>query len=329
MADEAITEEKVRILCADVEGPRLDFKRDGYSDWSKGKHEFLKDLIAFGNTLPTADSRGHILLGVDQDPTEGTGTIVGFEPGSHLTEANLQQVAKDVLIKVPEFRYVPVQVDGKLVAVIEVRGGRRPYFAHKGSTIGDPTGLPKNIAWHRQGSRNTVASPDEIIGWAKEGGAFHVNLLQADLLDSQLTPHPRIKVLATNGHPTSSQLQIAIENVGEAPFSISRLYCEWRVGPDLAQRLRREQADTAVTMDTILVTNEHLKENESITIKPGDNHHFGHLLMAHSQHLYGRIAFDPDKGFGRRGNAFVGRLVVIAHHRTGREGSHEWPINCG
>jgi hypothetical protein len=103
------------------------------------------------------DEVGHILIGVDEDPTTKRGKVVGIQPG--LDDASVQNAVKDWLVRMPRFSYGELQHDGHTVGSVEIRGeGRRPYYPVRASG----SALAVNIARVRTGSSTTEACPHDI-----------------------------------------------------------------------------------------------------------------------------------------------------------------------
>jgi predicted HTH transcriptional regulator len=68
-----MNEEGLRELLSRSEGPALDFKREHGS-----KEEFAKDVMAIANVLRNGE-RGYLLFGVDENPADYTGVVVGLK----------------------------------------------------------------------------------------------------------------------------------------------------------------------------------------------------------------------------------------------------------
>ena len=80
-------------LLHEVEGPRLDFKRDQYPLTSNAeKGEFVKDILAFANSWRTTDA--FILVGVEETKVAGKSTLVGVS--THLKDSDIQQLVKNL-----------------------------------------------------------------------------------------------------------------------------------------------------------------------------------------------------------------------------------------
>jgi len=150
----AISADKVRELIARGEGTAIDFKRQEY-DWKTKPNEFAKDLMAMANSLPTGASSAYILLGVDDD-----GSIVGLP--AHLDDAGWHVKVKHSLNRTPTFSYTSVDVGGASVGVVEIASGGRPFFP-----IRDAPPLVRHAALVRDGTSTDVASPAQILEWAR------------------------------------------------------------------------------------------------------------------------------------------------------------------
>jgi predicted HTH transcriptional regulator len=130
-----ITPDLVCALAARRESSHLDFKAQQY-DWAReGNHEFAKDLMAIGNSLMVHSQPGYILIGVKESQDDRTGIIEGISLEKHLDDGIMQEKVKGLVNRVPKFSYSVVNVDEKLVGVIAIRPGARPFYALRASVI--------------------------------------------------------------------------------------------------------------------------------------------------------------------------------------------------
>src|SRR4051794_7004569 len=116
-------------LLYEEEGPTLDFKRqqypfEGASDSDKA--ELLKDVLAFANAWRRADA--FIYIGA-AEVKGGRSQILGLT--EHIDDAKLQQFVNSKTSRPVEFSYVPLEVDGKKVALIHVPVQQRPTYLLK------------------------------------------------------------------------------------------------------------------------------------------------------------------------------------------------------
>jgi predicted HTH transcriptional regulator len=161
----SISDDLIRQLVSRRESQTLDFKEKFYENSPEGNTELAKDVMAMANSLRNGES-GYLLFGVAEDPVEHFGIIKGFTAPDWATDSNLQQKVRSLLNRLPTFSWSQVSVDGCLVGVIEICGGKRPFFPLK-----DGKNIKRYVTLHRVGSSTDVASPDEIIAWVREDEA--------------------------------------------------------------------------------------------------------------------------------------------------------------
>lgn len=225
-----VNSDDFRNLCARREGPQLDFKESFYENSDVGNAEFAKDIMAIANAL-TMGTTGHILVGV-RETSDKTGEVIGCTLANWVTDANLHQKARSFLNRLPPFSLHTLEVDGFTVAAITIEAGQRPFFP-----LRDKGPLRRNIAVVRLGSSTDVASPDEIIGWAKQDENIGARKLEAEHLEAQQVLKPRL--LQGGGVKNGSKYEIRFKllNDGIAPFEPTRAWLTWSPRPDALRHL--------------------------------------------------------------------------------------------
>ena len=158
------------------EGPTLDFKRDQYkvdgaSDQEKA--ELVKDILAFANAFRRTEA--YIFIGTEDVPG-GRATVHGIN--DHIDDAKLQQLVSTKCNRAVDFRYTPLELEGKKVALIEIPLQQRPIYLLK--NFG---GLQKDVVYIRRGSSTSTATPDEIGRMGQT--AAHAPLLSAYLVTGE------------------------------------------------------------------------------------------------------------------------------------------------
>ena len=137
------------------ESENLDFKGDAYDiKDSKDRNKFIKDLLAMANTPRQISA--YIILGVRWNPTSGS-KVVGL---SHqIDDAEFQDaIGTDRVQPVPRFTYFPLQIDTRLVGVIEIPIGRDgPYTPTK-----DSSGVQAGAVYFRRGTQNARALASDL-----------------------------------------------------------------------------------------------------------------------------------------------------------------------
>lgn len=161
-----IDEVLVRELLSRREGERLEFKSQLHTSTNDGRIELAKDLIAIANGLGLDGPPGYILFGVSQND-DGMGVVVGIDPTSHPDDADVHEKVKHLLNRIPKFVYVPVEIEGRSVGVLEIHPGGRPFYPLKSQETKGQRFI-RYQASLRRGSTTDVASPDEIQRWAIE-----------------------------------------------------------------------------------------------------------------------------------------------------------------
>ncbi len=148
-----LSNEEIRFLATHApEQTKVDVKQDGLVvRGENSKAEFLKDIVAFGNSLE--DGKAYIFYGVTEE-----GAIVGIDSAVHHDDADLQALVQNFVQPPVTFLYYEQTIDGKLIGVVVVDENR------DGAHV-----IVKNIAQLREGqvlirrgSRNGSATPQEL-----------------------------------------------------------------------------------------------------------------------------------------------------------------------
>jgi hypothetical protein len=172
--------EFLRALLARVEGPNLDFKASFYENSDAGNAELAKDLMAMANALPSgATERAYLLFGVQE--TTGGAVVAGVELPAWATDSNLHQKVSTLLNRCPTFLWQVAELDDKLIGVMAVSSGGRPYFPLRDKGV-----LRRHVPMVRVGSSTDVASPDQVVAWAQEDHGGIVRRLELQKLEAEL-----------------------------------------------------------------------------------------------------------------------------------------------
>lgn len=152
-----MTEAEFRQLLALGERDWLDFKRDAYGDLtaSAKRNEFIKDVLAMANTPREVSAR--LVLGVSWAAETGS-EIIGLE--HQLDDQKFQNaLGIDRVQPIPHFVYIPLNIDGKHVGVIDIPvDDRGPY-----TPVKDFEGLQAGAIYFRRGTTSERAVGDEIL----------------------------------------------------------------------------------------------------------------------------------------------------------------------
>ena len=197
----------VRSLISRGEGEHLDYKRDySFAD----RNELAKDIMALCNALSPGQAPAYILVGVEE-LDDRTGRIVGVDPGAHEDDASLQEAVKSRLVRPPSFSYFPVEVDGLSVGVLEVRPGGRPVFPSR-----DKGTLKRNVPLVRRGTATDIASPDEVIDWAREDDPERQRIatLELQAREADARPNVAFDYRSRKRSPKLNSGSLTLENVG-------------------------------------------------------------------------------------------------------------------
>jgi hypothetical protein len=212
--------DEFRTLCSRREGTFLDFKERFYENSDAGTAELAKDVMSIANGLGL-QACGHILFGVREEP-DGTGTIVGCELDAWVADANLQQKVRSCLNRVPQFGLSILTVEDLRVAAIEIHPGGRPFFA-----LRDKGRLRRHHAFIRIGSSTDIASPDEILDWARQDESLGLRALEAEHLETQQLLKPRLQRESRSQGGESYGFNLCLYNDGIAPFEPVSALLRW------------------------------------------------------------------------------------------------------
>ena len=221
------TENTIRLLLTEREGTRLDYKGEDY-DWpAHGRFELAKDLMAIANSLTPHGPNGYILVGVEEDPVDATGVVVGVDPTSHQDDADIHQRVGSLLNRSPDFSYAPFELDGDSVGVYEIRWSPRPFYPprDRGNI------LKRREARYRDGSATEVASPDHIVAWFKqdEETPLQKHKLELEILKSQIVPRPALRVTSSSESSDRILFTVRMTNEGLCQFSIREIRLDWTI----------------------------------------------------------------------------------------------------
>jgi len=170
-----MTQELFDKLLESGEGKTIDFKEKHYfekssshqSDAKDKDSEFIKDLLAFSNTI--RDESAYILIGVKEDSSTKKGIAVGIDTSDTIDSSNLQskvrsKVTPGLVFSCRKF----IDKNGKHFEIIEI-----PIVAYPSPCVSVITRgglLVKDIVYLRADSQNAEAKPFEvyeIFNWLK------------------------------------------------------------------------------------------------------------------------------------------------------------------
>lgn len=177
----------VKVLIAEGENKRIDFKRQLDLTSADGKAEFIKDVVSLANSAPDV---GYLLIGVDD-----TKYITG---ASSIEEEQIQQIAYTYITPAVTIRCSIIPVTSSTsssIAVIEIQGTSRPHKIAR--ALGR---LNQDEVYVRRGSVVTRASPEEIIDLHQSGW----------------------KHRETQGYVSAAKSHLKVENVDSAIAAYSK-----------------------------------------------------------------------------------------------------------
>jgi tetratricopeptide (TPR) repeat protein len=147
-------------LLGSVEGETLDFKAKAYQlSEDADKFALVKDVLCMANT--PRDDPAYIVLGVKKHP-DGRYELLGVQ--SHLDDADLQSQFTQRVYPLPVVRYEPFEFQGRSFGVIHVLPERvGPCVPIKEV----PNILRERQVYIRRGSKNDVATPEDLLKIAK------------------------------------------------------------------------------------------------------------------------------------------------------------------
>lgn len=142
------------------EGPSLDFKRSQYpfkkasstQSTEDLRSELVKDILAFANTR--RELPAYILIGV-KEVKGSRSKVIGVS--EHLSDNELHDFMNRRTQRPIEFSYVPYQIDGVEIGVIEIPVQERLIYLTK--SYGK---LHENVVYVRDGSSTRSVRPEEI-----------------------------------------------------------------------------------------------------------------------------------------------------------------------
>ena len=137
-----------------------DFKQDGYDlDTTERRACFVKDILALSNSCESPGDVRHIFVGVRRGAHGANHSFPGV--AQHPDDANLQNLVRDWTDAAPRFTYVVLPHGGATLGVYELRGSiHMPCVPHSTKTTSNI--LWGGVVYVRHGSRNDVATPEEI-----------------------------------------------------------------------------------------------------------------------------------------------------------------------
>lgn len=208
-----ITGANVRELMLRGENETLDFKREHHD----ADPDLAKDLMSIANRLRKTSEPGYLLIGVDEDEL-GRGVFASERP-VHADDDTYQQKVRTWLNPPLDFHFYEVPVDGFVVGVFEIKYTKRPIAAARGSG----NKLQLGLAYRRRGTRNDLATAQEIVDWAREDNLLdnEAALLAVDDLRARVELAPAIL-----GHTHCTQqgselwIDLRLENRGNVAMVV-------------------------------------------------------------------------------------------------------------
>ncbi|MDQ0481537.1 RNA-binding domain-containing protein [Guptibacillus hwajinpoensis] len=146
---------KIKKLMKENEGTLLDFKTTFYNiSEKKSKTDFVKDLLAFGNS--TLKEPAYIICGVHVNKN-GDKQIVGIDKDLLIDDANWVQILQSYSSHPIKFKMGKIKLadDSPSIAIIEISNDQqRPIICKKN----DGDKLRQGSIYFRNGSSNDIAS---------------------------------------------------------------------------------------------------------------------------------------------------------------------------
>lgn len=157
----------------------LDYKSEQYTlNDDRSKSKFVKDILAFANTMRPNGEPAYILIGV-KETERHTGTIQGVDT---VLDGNVYQQ----LIDSKANKHIPldvgtVGVDGKQIQVITIPcyNNERPFYVERQFGV-----VKANEVYFRSGSITEVATPEEIYQWGALSVAEEKPLIEIDVFST-------------------------------------------------------------------------------------------------------------------------------------------------
>ncbi len=177
-----MTPEFFEELLEEEESTTLDFKEAAFIltnqqgiEVHRGQAKLIKHVLAFANTTRRANA--YILLGV-RKKLGSKAEVVGTE--ANIDDAIVQQIVNSKLNRAIDFHYYNFTYQDKQVAVIEIPLGQtRPFYL-----LNNFEPLRAKETYIRRGSSTDVATPDEIMGFARvDRGRTPTPLIEVTLFD--------------------------------------------------------------------------------------------------------------------------------------------------
>jgi len=220
----------LRALLARVEGPTLDFKASFYENTDAGSAELAKDLMAMANALPIGSAeRAYLLFGV-REASAGA-EPVGIQVPSWVSDSNLHQKVSTLLNRCPTFLWQVTQLDDQPIGVIAITAGGRPFFPLRDRGV-----LRRHVPLVRAGSSTDVASPDQVVAWAREDEGGLVRRLELQKLEAELDVRA---ALVPDGYiiggGTDAQFDFNLINEGLSSFELVAGSVSWRLDRERLQ----------------------------------------------------------------------------------------------
>lgn len=226
-----VSDDDFRMLCARREGQQLDFKERFYENNDKGTAELAKDVMAIANALPIGAS-GHILFGV-REAGNHTGEICGCEIASWITDSNLQQKVRGCLNRNPTFSLFALSLNDVRVLALEITAGGRPFYP-----LHDKGALRRHVAMVRVGSGTDLASPDNILDWARQDDTLGIRTLEAARLRAEMVIAAAIKQVPGSGVVDGAHVaDFEVRNLGEKALEFVGATAIWRYSEQFAQAI--------------------------------------------------------------------------------------------
>lgn len=151
--------QQMGLLLQQQESATLDFKRQLYDFDSNGDVQtahLVKDVCAMVNTIRRGPA--YIVFGVEAEPGLPV-KLVGLQ--KFVDEGILQDKVKAKIFPSAQFSYYTLQMGDVILGILEFP--IRYYVSPVMPTV-KMKGVSPNVVYFRQGSTNSVASPQEIIG---------------------------------------------------------------------------------------------------------------------------------------------------------------------
>jgi hypothetical protein len=174
--NEVMTVDRLSTLMEASEDTCIDWKSDfprgliGEEKSDKGKGELLKDIASVANTVN--EGIGYVVYGVKDHKTHRE--VVGASAAVCLDDADFQTWVRTYFDPPMEFQYVQLEPEqAKRVGIFIIRASLGYPHVVRASLGGV---IYNGQVWHRQGSKNTIASRDELERMFKSPEPFLVSI---------------------------------------------------------------------------------------------------------------------------------------------------------